>query len=341
MPPAPEPVPRVSILFPCRDAAAFLPDAIASLAAQQLTNFEVLAVDDASRDATPTLLAAWARRDPRVRVLRGAGQGIAAALNAALEAAAGEFVARMDADDIAEPDRLAEQVALLERRPDVVACGTLVRYFPEDAVRGGARRYELWINGLVEPRQIECDVFVECPIPHPTLMARRDALLELGGYRDMGWPEDHDLVLRLWGAGHRMAKVPRVLLRWRERPDRASRTDPRYSPAAFRRCKVHHLRHTLLARRAGAVVWGAGPVGKAFALELIRQGERVRAFVDLDPRKIGQIVHGAPVIRPDDVDRFRDALALAAVGSAAARREIRRELERRGWREMTDFVAVA
>lgn len=335
------PVPRVSILFPCRDAAAFLPDAIASLEAQRFTDFEVLAVDDGSRDATSSQLASWARRDPRVRVLRGPGKGIAATLNLALEAAEGEYIARMDADDIAEPDRLGEQVALLEGSPDVVACGTLVRYFPDEVVLGGARRYEEWINGLVEPDQIERDIFVECPIPHPTLMARRAVLVELGGYRDMGWPEDYDLVLRIWAAGHRMAKVPRVLHRWRERPDRASRTDPRYSPAAFRRCKVHHLRRTLLRGRAGAVVWGAGPVGKMFARELLRQGERVRAFVDLDPRKIGQTIHGAPVIRPEEVDRFRGALALAAVGSADARQEIRHELERRGWREMEDFAAVA
>ncbi len=135
--------------------------------------------------------------------------------------------------------------------------------------------------------------------------------------------------------------MPEVLLHWREAPGRASRTDPRYTPEAFRRCKVHYLTRTLAAGREGVVVWGAGPVGKAFALELKAQGQRVRAFVDLDPRKVGQAIHGAPVVTPAHIDRFRGAFAVAAVGSPGARGDIRAVLDEAGWREMTDYCAVA
>jgi len=351
--------PRLSVLLPCRDAAEHLGDAIASLEAQTFTDYEVLAVDDGSTDGTASLLEAWAARDPRVRVTRAPRRGLVPALATALEAARGELIARMDADDVAKPERLARQVALLDARPDVVACGTQVRYFPREAVRDGARRYERWLNSLVHPDDLARDIFVECPIAHPTLMARRAAVLAVGGYRDPGWPEDYDLVLRLWAAGGRLANVPEVLLHWRERPDRTSRTDPRYSEDAFRRCKVHYLRRTLLRAAPGggdadapaaegggaavrpAVVWGAGPVGKRFARELLRQGVPVAAFVDLDPRKIGQVVHGAPVVAPAEVGRFRGALAVAAVGSPGARDEIRAALTAAGWREGADFVAVA
>ena len=331
----------MSILLPCRDAEPFLPEAIASIDAQTFTHFEVVAVDDGSTDATPDLLAAWARRDRRVRAGRAAGAGLVAALETAVGLARGELLARMDADDIAEPSRLERQVALLDARPELAACGTLVRCFPRDALRDGARRYERWINALVEPEEIARDLFVECPIPHPTLVIRRDALAEVGGYRDLDGPEDYDLVLRLWAAGRKMAKVPETLLRWRERADRLSRVDARYAPEAFRRLKVHALRQTLLAGRNGIVVWGAGPIGKGFARELAAQGVRLRAFVELDRRKIGQEIYDAPVVAPDDVDRFRDAFAVAAVGSPGAREEIRAELRRRGWREMRDFCAVA
>jgi FlaA1/EpsC-like NDP-sugar epimerase len=132
-----------------------------------------------------------------------------------------------------------------------------------------------------------------------------------------------------------------VLLDWRERPDRESRTSERYGEAAFRRCKVNYLTRTLLPQREGALIWGAGPVGKAFARELIRQGTAVRAFVELDARKIGQTIHGAPVIAPADIARYRSALALAAVGQRHAREEIRNALHRAGWREGSDFVTVA
>lgn len=340
---------RVSILLPCRDAARHLPAAVASLRGQTLDDFEVLAVDDGSRDATAEVLGEWARQDPRVRVLRGHGRGIVPALATALAAARGELVARMDADDLAHPRRLERQVALLDAEPRVAACGTRIEYFPARLVREGGRRYQAWINGLITEEEIARDIFVECPLPHPTLMIRRSVLLGVGGYRDLGWPEDYDLVLRLWEAGHRMRKVPHVLHRWREGEERLSRTDPRYAPTAFLRLKVHFLTRTLLAGGRPAVIWGAGPVGKTLARALLDAGTPVAAFVEVDPRKIGQEIHGAPVVSEEEIRGVTGgeragragALVLAAVGQPGAREEIRAACRARGLHEGADFVAVA
>src|SRR5690606_11289933 len=90
-----------------------------------------------------------------------------------------------------------------------------------------------------------------------------------------------------------------------------------------------------------ALVWGAGPVGKRFARELLRQGVPLAGFVDLDPRKIGQRIFDVLVVGQPDVGRFRGALALAAVGSPGAREEIRAALDVAGWQEGVDYVAVA
>lgn len=334
-------MPRVSVLLPCRDVAPFLPESIASLEAQTFTNTEVVAVDDGSIDDTRALLEQWAARDDRVRLITQPALGIVAALQEAAAAANGEILVRMDGDDVAHPERIEKQVALLDAMPHIGACGTRTRYFPRDAVQGGALRYEQWINSLAEPAEIARDIFVECPIAHPTLALRVGVLEEVGGYQDHGWPEDYDLLLRLWSHGVAMAKVPEVLLDWRERPERASRRDVRYAEAAFRRCKVHYLSRTLVRTRTGVVVWGAGPVGKLFARELQRQGVAVRAFVDLDPRKIGQMIHGAPVVAPEGVQNYRDALCVAAVGQPNARVEIRGALNGFGWRETEDYIVVA
>jgi glycosyltransferase involved in cell wall biosynthesis len=337
----------LSILLPCRDTAAYLPEAIASIRAQTFSDFEVIAVDDGSRDDTPAHLAAWAGCDPRVRVLQGEGRGLVPALAAALAAAGGDLVARMDADDIAAPDRLEHQVRLMRDDPDLAACGTGVRYFPRDRVRAGARRYEAWLNSLQTHEQIQRDIFIECPIPHPTLVARRDVLEAVGGYRDMGWPEDYDLVLRLWAGGHRLANLPQVLYSWRESEGRASRTDLRYSPGRFRDVKIHFLRETLLVGDRDVVIWGAGPVGKSFARGLASAGTRIRAFIDLSPRKIGQEIHGAPVVNLGGASAYAAPspsgrpLFLAAVGQEGARTAIRRECRRLGLVEGRDFVAVA
>lgn len=333
--------PAVSVLLPVRDGARHLPEAIASLEAQSLKAFEVLAVDDGSTDETPGILEAWAARDRRVTHLRQDPRGIVAALERARGRARAPYLARMDADDVALPRRLEAQLGLMESDRSVTACGTLVEYFPRERVKGGALRYEQWINGLVSGPELVRDLFVECPLPHPTFFLRAEQVEAVGGYRDAGWPEDYDLVLRLWEAGGGLAKVPEILLRWREGPDRLSRTDPRYAPEAFRRCKVHYLGRTLLQRRSGVVVWGAGPTGKRFARTLRDAGEELRAFVDLDPRKVGQEIHRVPVVAPPDVERFRDAFCVAAVGQVGARREIRRSLREMGWKEGEEFVAVA
>ena len=333
--------PVVSVLLPARDAATHLPEAIASIDAQTLTAYEVIAVDDGSEDRTAGLLDEWARRDGRVRVLRQRPLGIVAALERARGEARGRYLARMDADDVAHPGRLEAQLEVMEGSPEVVACGALVEYFPAAAVRGGARRYERWLNAALSHEEIERSLFVECPIAHPTFFLRADAVAGAGGYVDRGWPEDYDLLLRLWAGGGKLAKVPRVLLRWREGSDRLSRTSRRYAPAAFRACKVHYLVRTVLRDRSSVVVWGAGPVGKAMAVALQRSEVRVAAFVDLDPRKIGQEIHGAPVLETAGGLALRDAYHVAAVGQKGARVRLEGLLVEAGFEPVRDFVAVA
>jgi hypothetical protein len=228
----------------------------------------------------------------------------------------------------------------MEDHPAISLCGCLVQYVPVDQVQDGARRYERWLNGLVDHDTIVRDILVECPIAHPTFMMRADAIERLGGYRDRGWPEDYDLVLRLWKAGRRFGKVPRILLQWREGEGRLSRTSPAYSPEAFRRCKVEALGSFVLGGRPISV-WGAGPTGKTFARTAMSAGIGLRAFVDLDPRKIGQTIYGAPVVSPAEVESLQGSFIVAAVGSDRGREEIRAALAAAGWQEGADYRAVA
>lgn len=336
--------PRVSVLMPCRNAESTLPAALGSILRQSHRELELVAVDDGSTDATGRLLREAARSDSRVRVVTTGGHGLVPALKRAVREAGAPILARMDADDVAHPDRLRRQVELLNRRSGIGACGTGVRYFPREQAGPGIRRYERWLNSLHEPAELRRDLLVECPLAHPTLMIRSRCLSRAGGYRDPGWPEDYDLVIRLHVEGIACANVPAPLHRWRLGPDRLSRRSDRYGPDAFRRCKVHWLKEVLLPPGRGVVVWGAGSVGKAMALELRRQEVERRAFVDVDGRKIGQHIHGMPVLAPEDlVDGAAgpEPYLLVAVGTPGARDQIRGWLEEAGYREPEDFRAVA
>jgi glycosyltransferase involved in cell wall biosynthesis len=332
----------VSILLPVRNAEATLDEAVDSIRAQTHTDWELIAVNDASQDDTPPLLERWAQRDNRIRVvdLSPAG-GIVAALNAGLAVARGPVVARMDADDVSLPVRLDRQLAgLASGEAEVWGCQ--VRYFPDEVVAGGARRYEEWLNGLTTPAEHTRDLFIECPLAHPTFLMPRALLESVGGYRARGWPEDYDLLLRLWRRGARLAKVPEILFLWRESPGRTSRTHPDYLADAFRRCKAHHLRRSYLANDRPALIWGGGPFGKLLARELIAQGAPLLGFVDLGPRRIGQKIYGVPVLSQPEAFRLRgQAFGIAAVGQSGARDEIRAAMAQAGWIEGLDFCCAA
>ena len=343
--------PLVTVVLPVRDGAATLDAALQSLHAQTFPHFEVLVVDDGSRDATPRIAREWEQRDDRFRLLRSgaagltprhaAPGGIEAALQRGLAESRGQYIARMDADDTSYPERLAAQLDLLERSPGLAGCGTGVRYVPESTVTPRAAQYAAWLNAMTTWETVAANIFVECPLAHPTFMFRRPALTTIGGYRDRAWPEDYDLLLRLWRAGHRFVSVPRVLLDWGNDPGRLSRTHAAYSLAAFRACRVHHLRRSTLKGREGVVVWGAGPTGKSLAIEFQRQGVRVAAFVEVDPRKIGQVIHGAPVCDAGAAREFGAVLHVGAVARAAGRAAVRTAAREAGLKDGVDFVSMA
>jgi glycosyltransferase involved in cell wall biosynthesis len=334
-------VPRVSVLLPVRDAAPTLEACLGSLSAQTLADHEVVVVDDGSRDGGDTLLDALARQDPRLRVLHTPRLGLVPALNLALAAARAPLVARMDADDLALPERLALQAGRLESEAGLHVLGSRVEVFTEPGTEpgGGMRAYVEWQNALLDHQGIARDRYVESPLVHPSVMMRREALAGLGGWRAIDGPEDYDLWLRAFDAGWRFAKHEETLLRWRDHPGRLTRTDPRYAPERFRDLKIEALRRGPLRRGRGAVVWGAGPIGKAWARALAAAGTPVVAFVDVDPRKIGRSLQGAPVVAVASSASFRGALHLAAVGQRGARARIRAEAIRLGIGE--DLIAVA
>ncbi len=337
--------PDVTVLLPVRNGAATLDEAVHSVLASRDVTFELVCIDDGSTDETADLLSGWARRDERIRVLRTRPRGIAPALERGLAETRGALVARMDADDLMHPDRLAMQVRMLNDHPDLALVGCRVESFRDGGIAEGYRLYTEWVNGLLTPDAIAREAFVECPVPHPTWTFRRDAVVKVGGYRDPDWPEDLDLLYRLLERGHRIGKVPRVLHRWRDHADRLSRLDTRYGREAFMRAKAHYVGRVHPMR--AAVLWGAGKTGRRLARLLEPQGVPIRAFLDIRPERAGTAWRGIPILSPDALSGRASGWAsegirvLGAVASRGARSEIRSTLRGAGLLEGHGFLMLA
>lgn len=328
----------VSVVMPVRDGGAYLAPAVASILSQSHSRLELILVDDHSSDGAITGLQS---DDRRLRLVESQGQGVSSAFNTGLALANGEFIARMDADDIALPTRFETQLSYFKKHPDVSICGGCVEIFSADGIEGGNQRYQAWLNICRSPSRIRREIFIESPIPNPTAIFRRPAILDLGGYADPDWPEDYDLFLRADALGMNMGKPDQVVLRWREHATRLTRTDERYAMAAFQKAKIHYLLKSRLEAGTRLLIWGAGPTGKLTHDLLAAEGQEVHGFLEVHPRRIGGEKRGRPVWAIKQLEKDRDSFVLVAVGAAGAREEIRCFMNGLGRVEGEHYLFVA
>ncbi len=332
--------PRVSVLLPVFDAASTLRSTLRSIQRQSERNWECIVVDDGSRDSSPEIARVMSDADRRFRVVRAPHAGLVSALNIGIVHCRGDYVARMDADDIMHRARLSRQADALDAAPELAGLGCRVRIFPRATMGSGMRAYERWINAADSEERILNEALIECPIAHPALMIRRDVLRSLG-YRDCGWPEDYDLVLRALRGGHRLGAVAERLLAWRNLPTRLSQNSETYAVERFVACKAAHIAETLLRHEDEYALWGYGSTGRALQRALRALGKRPAVIVELHPGRIGNQIAGAPVVHPDAWLASRTHRLVVSVAGETPRSQIRERLALAELRERVDFVCAA
>lgn len=200
-------MPKISVIMPAYNAERYIREAIDSILRQTWSDFELIIIDDGSTDSTAAIIAEYT--DNRIRFCPNAqNMGVAATLNRGLELACGAYIARMNADDISLPERFAKQAAYLDAHPDVTVCGTAIELFCEGSVTG--TRFP-----AAGPEKLKEDLFFSCGIAHPSVMMRRAAILELGGYDPaFNGMEDYELWCRVAEKG-KITVLPEILLRYR------------------------------------------------------------------------------------------------------------------------------
>lgn len=195
-------MPRVSVLMSVYNGERFLREAIDSILAQTFGDFECILIDDGSTDGTAEMLDTYT--DPRlVRLKNETNIGLTRSLNRGLEAAQGDYIARMDGDDVSESGRFAGQVAYLDAYPDVVALGTWFRCYDEQGIQVGESEIPS------DPALIAWLMGWQCAIGHATVMMRRESVLALGGYDvERRYAQDYDLWTRLIMSGGKVSVLP-------------------------------------------------------------------------------------------------------------------------------------
>lgn len=331
--------PLISVVMPVRKVSAFTHKAIDSILAQTHPTVELLLIGQANQDSP---LDKHYTAAP-IRWLQRKRPGIVSALNTGLEAAKGEYIARMDDDDISHPERLAIQLDhLISEKLDL--CGARISFFNDNNEIGeGNQRYASWLNSLTTSDAIANSIFIECPIPHPTFFAHKNVWAQLGGYKDKPWPEDYDFILRAWKNKLRMGKPSPVLLNWREHPNRLTHTDKRYSRQAFVEAKANvladKLSHSAMADRQ---VWiaGTGRNARYWFDALLKNDIETKGFVDLDRPTIKNRKRNRPVISYEELwAKQQPYFLIIALGNETARTKCISACKDAGLMEMRDFIA--
>lgn len=215
-------MPKVTVLMPVYNGEKYLHKAINSILSQTFQDFEFLIVNDGSTDNSLEIIISY--QDDRIRVINNVNNlGISQSLNKGLNLAQGEYIARMDCDDISLPNRLCTQVDFLNCNPEIIVVGSYMELIDSE----GYKTEQQYLYPLTNENIIYSMLYSN-PLGHPSVMFRRKEVIKIGGYRlKKEWnnlsTEDYDLWLRLAIHNYALANIPECLIYYRDHPDSLTR----------------------------------------------------------------------------------------------------------------------
>ena len=329
---------KVSVILPFFNAEDSLDAAVRSMLEQTFTDIELLLVDNMSSDRSGDLARKWAAIDQRVVLLEERQEGVAQAMNRGIQAANGQYIARMDADDVSHPDRIERQVRFLDENPDVGVLATQVEFQSELEHHDGYQHYVDWQNALLSHEQMAAKRFVDAPLVQPTTMFRKEVFAEHGLYNSGPVPEDFEMWLRLFHAGVRFAKLPEVLFTWNDSLGRLSRSHSNFSSESFDRCKADWMARFMTEKHQGrgVVALGTSSLCRKRASALHQRGVDINAFSDVSGRR----VEGFAFIEPEELCAGED-LIVSFISQRGTGDRIQSFLESKALVEGTDFLIGA
>ncbi|MCK5878886.1 MAG: glycosyltransferase [Holophagae bacterium] len=285
----------VSVIFPVKNQEKYIEVALRSVVKQEFEDMEIIVIDDGSTDETREKIHLF-QNDSRLRVIKfPQSRGIVTALNAGLKTASGNYIARMDGDDIMHPKRIRKQYDFMESHPRVDLCGCAVTCFSDSGtISRGVRHFQDWHNSHLSEKDMRQNIYVDSPMVHPTFFGTRSFFQRLGGYRDTGFAEDYDLIFRAIFSGAKLAKLPERLLDWRDHPNRETRTNPDLKKDRLFRQKARFFREFDPMANQPLYLFGIWRYGKSLLDALHEEGLTVEGVIDPSGKRLASGVRGLP-----------------------------------------------
>ena len=315
----------ISILMPVFNEEKHLKTCLDSILNQTEEDWELVVVDDFSEDDSWEILESYATKDVRIRPLKNSSKGIIPALELAYAQSKGHFITRMDADDKMHPEKLEKMGRFLGLNPK--ACVTAkVEYFSDHALSDGFLRYADWLNSMSIRGNHYDFVFKECVIASPCWMMKRETLDMIGGICSGRYPEDYDMVFRLYENEIVIKSVSEILHFWRDHDARASRNDPNYAQQDFIELKLFYLKKLKKIGEKELILWGAGAAGKLWAKALIKEDIAFR-WVTENQKKIGKDIYGVRIEHTESIGSSEDVVLLLAIKAPSFYEERKKLIE--------------
>lgn len=328
--------PLISILIPFKNTGAFLTECLDSIIDQSYSKWELIIVDDHSTDSSYDLVKSYGEKESRILLLKNKGHGIINALKLAFAHSKGEYVTRMDSDDIMYKQKLETLLHNLQSNGKRCVATGLVSYFSETGIGDGYRKYEQWLNALTSKGKNYSEIYRECVIPSPCWMLHRDDLLAIDAFNPTRYPEDYDLTFRFYEFKYKVIPCNKVLHYWRDHSSRASRTDENYAENSFIDIKLHYFLKLDYSSTRPLVVWGAGQKGKTLAKKLIALDIAFEWICD-NPKKIGKHIYGKELKPFEYLTALQAPQSIISVANQKEQKDIRSYFKTKNMFPMRDY----
>lgn len=297
--------PKISVIMPVYNAEKYLKQSIESILNQTYKDFEFIIINDGSTDDSLNIIYEYAKKDNKIKVITRENKGLVYSLNEGISYSKGEYIARMDADDISLNERLEKQINFFEKNQQIDILGSMAELIGDNELLEKESINYKWINVELDAKDDLEKVFLECcAIPHPSVMMKKKFLIKIGGYLEQD-TEDYNLWLRAIKSGYKIAKINEKLIQYRLHDNSKMRSDFLKIAKSNMVNRLEYIKSTynIFDNNFKYVIWGAGNGGieAQFIIDKVLSKGNIQGFIDLyKDGKINEI----DILGPDNIKKI-------------------------------------